>query len=224
MKSLVSRRGVVIVGLCATLWAAPAFSTAQQQPAQDTGDNPNTWSQPDALRIIKEVRHRLLSLPNYGVFDSLKFAVKGRTVILEGEASRPTLKSDAERAVKGIPGVQTVENQIDVLPNSPNDDRIRMGVYRRIYGQPTLRKYTGSPVGFGRFPSVAFAAGGITQAPPLGFHAIHIIVKNGNVTLEGVVNNEMDASIANMQANMTPGAFSVDNNLQIAGRPVKTEK
>lgn len=213
-------RAMTTLGLGVLLLAAPALGTAQK-PAPDTSDNPNTWSQPDTLRIVKEVRHRLLSLPYYGVFDFLKFAIKGRTVILEGEASRPVLKSDAGNALKGIPGVESVDNQIDVLPNSPNDDRIRAGVYRRIYTQPALRKYTGSPVGFGRFPSVALMAGGITQDPPTGFHAIHIIVKNGNVTLRGVVDSEMDSNIANMQANLTPGAFSVDNDLQIAGRPAK---
>ena len=98
------------------------------------------------------------------------------------------------------------------------DDRIRAVVYRRIYGQPALRKYTSSPVGFGRMPSVARMAGGITQDPPLGYNAIHIIVMNGHVTLTGVVNNESDATIANLQANATPGVFSVDNQLQIQGK------
>ena len=82
-----------------------------------------------------------------------------------------------------------------------------------------LRKYTGSPVGFGQGPSIARAAGGITQDPPMGYNAIHIIVDNGHVTLTGVVNNETDASVANMQANSTPGVFAVTNDLRIAGKP-----
>ena len=100
-------------------------------------------------------------------------------------------------------------------------DRIRIGVYRRIYGRPALRKYSGSPVGFGDFPSVSRMAGGITQDPPRGYHAIHIIINNGHVTLTGVVDRESDANIASMQANSTPGAFSVDNELMF---PSATQK
>ncbi len=204
--------------LAATLFAIPA---AAQQPQADPehGDNPNTYAQADMLRIAREVQHKLRGLVNYGVFDSLSFGIRGRTVVLEGFASRPILKSDAESAVKSLQGIESVDNQIVVLPPSPMDDSIRAAVYRRIYTQPSLRKYTGSPVGFGRFPSVARQAGGITQDPPLGYNAIHIIVNRGHVTLTGVVNNETDATIANMQANSTPGVFSVDNALQIAGKP-----
>ncbi len=203
----------------ATLLVLPAAAQNNQQADPEHGDNPNTYAQQDMLRIAKEVQRKLRGLTNYSVFDSLSFGIRGKTVILEGYASRPILKSDAESAVKSIQGIDSVENQIKVLPNSPFDDRIRAAVYRRIYTQPALRKYTGSPVGFGRFPSVARAAGGITQDPPLGYHAIHIIVDNGHVTLTGVVNNESDATIAYMQANSTPGTFSVDNALQIAGKP-----
>jgi hypothetical protein len=115
--------------------------------------------------------------------------------------------------VKGIEGLEGVDNQIQVLPTSPNDDRIRAAVYRRIYSQPMLRKYTSAPPGFGEGPSVARAAGGITQDPPIGYHAIHIIVDNGNVTLTGVVDSKTDADVASIQANSTPGVFSVDNDL-----------
>lgn len=186
--------------------------------------NANTWSESEGLRIVKEVRHKLAGLTNYDVFDSLRFAVRGNTIVLEGFASRPTLKSDAENAIKDIAGVQGVTNEIKVLPYSPNDDRIRVDVYRRIYGQPALRRYTGSPVGFGRFPSVALAAGGITNDPPLGYHAIHIIVDNGNVTLKGVVDSEADASIANMQANSAPGVFSVASDLLVQSVHKKQNK
>ncbi len=209
-----------IVVVC-SLSTTAAIAQSGQQVDPEKGDNAGTYSQQDMLKIAKEVQHRLRSLTNYSVFDSLSFGVRGRTVVLEGYASRPILKSDAESAVKSIPGIESVENQIKVLPNSPMDDRIRAAVYRRIYSQPALRKYTGSSVGFGRFPSVARAAGGITQDPPLGFNAIHIIVDSGHVTLTGVVDSESDATIANMQANLTPGVFSVDNALQIAGRPAK---
>jgi len=111
-----------------------------------------------------------------------------------------------------------------VLPPSPNDDRIRVALYRRIYSQPMLRKYTGAPVGFGETPSVAREAGGITQDPPIGYHAIHIIVDHGNVILSGVVDSKTDADVAAIQANSTPGVFSVDNDLQIAGNENKAKK
>jgi hyperosmotically inducible protein len=218
------RNRFLVSSLCATVLILPVAGHAQnrdqndhRQNDADRQNNPNTWSGQDAMRIVREVRHKLLNLPDYDVFDSLSFGIQGRTIILNGYASRPILKSDAQNAVQGIPGVASVDNQIKVLPDSPNDDRIRIGVYRRIYSQPQLRRYTGSPVGFGRFPSVALEAGGITQDPPLGYHAIHIIVDNGHVTLTGVVDNESDAAVASIQANSTPGAFSVDNDLQVAG-------
>jgi hyperosmotically inducible protein len=185
-----------------------------------------TWSQEDTVRIVNEVQKKLGGLVNYSVFDWLTFGIHGKTIVLKGYASRPILKSDAANAVKGIPGIDSVDNQIEVLPNSPNDDRIRAAVYNRIYTQPTLRKYNANQgslaqamgPGGRRF---AWMAGGITNDPPIGFHAIHIIVKNGNVTLYGVVNNQMDSSIAGMQANSAPGAFSVDNDLIVQGAASK---
>ncbi len=207
--------------LAAALTPASFTSAALAQTPAPERDNPNTFAQADTARIVQEVRKKLLSLTDYDVFDSLSFGIRGRTIILNGFASRPTLKDDAQRAVKSISGVETVENQIKVLPFSPNDDSIRVGVYRRIYGQPALRKYTSAPPGFGVFPSIARAAGGITADPPLGYHAIHIIVDNGHVTLKGVVDSEADATIAYVQANSTPGAFSVDNELIVAGAPAK---
>lgn len=216
---MICRRIALVLLLPGVLALPLPAQSPQTQPA-----NQNGWSESDMMRIVQEVRKRLLSLPRYGVFDDLRFALRGKSLILEGDASRPVLKSDAENAVKDIPGITSVVNQIQVLPLSPNDDRIRAQVYRRIYSQPALRKYTGSPVGFGQFPSVARMAGGITQDPPLGYHAIHIIVNRGHVTLKGVVNNEADANIANMQANMTPGVFSVDNDLQVPGKTNENAK
>jgi len=142
--------------------------------------------------IEREVRHELVMLPYYGIFDNLSFRVDGGNVTLMGQVTRPALKSDAENAVKRIEGVEHVNNQIEVLPLSPNDDQIRMAAYRRIYSQPALSRYALSAV-----PS------------------IHIIVKNGNVTLVGVVANEGDRNIAGIQANGIPGAFSVTNDLQV---------
>jgi osmotically-inducible protein OsmY len=180
-----------------------------------------TWSQEDTIRISQEVQKKLRGLTNFNVFDWMTIGFHGKTLVLRGYASRPILKSDAGNAVKGIAGIESVDNQIEVLPNSPNDDRIRAAVYNRIYTAPTLSKYNANAGRLGRGLSVARMAGGITNDPPIGFHAIHIIVKNGNVTLYGVVNNEMDKAIAGMQANSAPGAFSVDNDLIVQGSAAK---
>jgi len=150
---------------------------------------------PAYRKLVKEIRHELVMLPYYNVFDNLSFKVDGRKVTLLGQVAKPTLKSDAERAVKGIEGVESVDNQIEVMPLSPNDDRIRLAVYRAIYGQATLQRY------------------GLQSVPP-----IHIIVKNGNVALEGVVSNEGDKNIANIQAKSVPGVFNVTNNLMVEGK------
>ncbi len=145
--------------------------------------------------IAREVRHELVMLPYYGVFDNLAYQVDGHTVTLFGQVTRPTLKSDAENVVKKIEGVEKVINQIEVLPLSPDDDRIRMAEYRTIYGTPSLDRYA------------------IQAIPP-----IHIIVKNGQVTLVGVVASEADKNLAYVRANSVPGAFSVTNDLQVVNR------
>ncbi len=143
-------------------------------------------------RIAREVRHELLMLPYFGVFDNIAFKVEGSTVTLLGQVVRPTLKSDSENVVKHIEGVEKVDNQIEVLPVSPMDDGLRLRLYREIYGFPALEKY---------------ALG--VQKP------IRIIVKNGHVTLEGVVDNEADKKMAGLRANGVPGIFSVANNLRV---------
>jgi hyperosmotically inducible protein len=146
-------------------------------------------------RLIKEVRHELVMLPYYSVFDNLTYKVDGNTVTLLGQVTRPTLKSEAENVVKEIEGITQVDNRIEVLPLSPNDDRIRRAVFRSIYGSPALNtRYSLQPV-----PS------------------IHIVVNNGHVKLEGAVANEGDKTIANMQALSVSGVFSVTNNLQVDG-------
>jgi hyperosmotically inducible protein len=213
--SRLAHRVLPLIAATALIFSVAAPAAFAQTPSP-------TWSQDDTLRIAKEVQKRLGSLANYGVFDWITFGLRGKTVVLKGFASRPTLKSSAGNVLKGIPGVESVDNQIEVLPNSPNDDRIRAAVYNRIYTQPSLRKYNANQgsVAQAMGPggrSVAMMAGGITNDPPRGFHAIHIIVKNGNVALYGVVNNESDAAIANIQANSTPGVFSVDNDLDVPG-------
>jgi osmotically-inducible protein OsmY len=173
-------------------------------------------------RLAERVRKEIVTLPAYGVFDNVSFALAGggTTVILRGQAAKPTLKTSAERVVQKLEGVEKVVNEIEVLPNSPNDERIRAGVYVRIYGHPSLSRYNpnrGTPV----FPSTARRNFGISADPPPGPHPIHIIVKNGDVTLEGVVDNDGDKTIAGLQANSTPGAFSVTNNLVVTNERKK---
>ena len=149
-------------------------------------------SEAATARITKEVRHELVMLPYLDVFDNLAYKVDGYNVTLMGQVTTPTLKSDAENVVKRIEGVEHVDNQIEVLPLSPNDDRIRRALYRAIYNYPPMQKY----------------AMGV-QKP------IRIIVKNGNATLEGVLDNQSDKNIANIRARAVPGVFSVTNNLQV---------
>ena len=154
------------------------------------------WSQGISSResehISKEVRHELVMLPYYGVFDDLAYRIDGNNVTLFGAVTRPTLQKDAERAVKKIEGVGTVTNNIEVLPLSPNDDQIRRAVFRAIYSQPGLDMY------------------GLRAVP-----TIHIIVKNGNVILRGAVGNEGDKNRANIAANGVAGVFSVKNELTV---------
>lgn len=142
--------------------------------------------------LIQEVRHQLVLLPYYSVFDNLAFRVEGDTVILEGQVVRPTLKSDAENVVKKIEGIGRVVNNIEVLPTSPMDDQIRRAAYRTIFGEPGLSRYAESAV-----PS------------------IHIIVKNGNVTLVGVVDSEADKNLVNIRVNGLSNVFSVKNELVV---------
>jgi len=143
-------------------------------------------------RITREVRHELLMLPYLGVFDNIAYKVDGSTVTLIGQVTRPTLKSDSENVVKKIEGVEKVDNQIEVLPPSPMDDQLRRRLYRAIYGFSSLQKYS---LG--------------VQQP------IRIIVKGGNVTLEGVVDNEADKNTAGIRAKSVSGVFGVTNNLQV---------
>jgi hypothetical protein len=169
------------------------------------------------MRIVTEVQHQLRGLTNFSVFDWITFGIHGKTLVLKGYASRPTLKDDAARAVKNIQGIDKVENEIVVLPLSSFDDGIRAQVYNRIYTQGALRKYNANQGDIGRAMMPGMNIGGITQNPPMGYHAIHIIVNNGHVTLFGVVLNQSDASIAYIQANGTPGVFSVDNDIVVQG-------
>jgi hyperosmotically inducible protein len=149
-------------------------------------------AQPGDERIHKSIRRELLTLPFLTIFDNLSYRVDGDTVYLYGQVIRPTLKSGAAARVAKLEGIARVNNQIEVLPLSPFDDGIRLRVARAVYGQPALNRYA-----LGPNPS------------------IRIIVKNGNVTLEGVVNDTGARNIANLQANGVSGVFSVTNNLRV---------
>jgi hyperosmotically inducible periplasmic protein len=146
-------------------------------------------------RIIREVRHQILMLPEFGVFDNIAFKVNGYDVTLLGQVSHPTLRDDAARVIKKIEGVEQVNNRIEVLPPSFNDDRLRRALFRAIYGYAPLQHY------------------GVGSNRP-----IHIIVNRGHASLEGVVDTENDKNIAGIRANEVPGVFSVENNLAVVGR------
>jgi hyperosmotically inducible protein len=151
-----------------------------------------TPTSPVNPQIVKQVRHELVTLPYYGVFDNLEFKVEGSTVTLYGQVANPSTRKDAERRVESIDGVQEVVNNIKVLPLSSFDDSIRLSTYRAVFGSAGLYRY-----GMGANPS------------------IHIIVDRGHVTLEGVVANAMDSQLAYAAARGVSGAFSVTNNLRL---------
>jgi hyperosmotically inducible protein len=142
--------------------------------------------------LTKEVHHELVMLPWVSIFDNLAYKVDGAKVTLYGQVVQPVLKSDAENAVKHIEGVEAVDNQIEVLPPSPMDDRIRRAEFHAIYDYPALERYQ-----MGALPS------------------IHIVVKSGHVTLEGVVSTQADKDVAGLRANTVPDVFSVTNNLRV---------
>lgn len=149
----------------------------------------------DTHSLGRQVRHELVMLPYYSVFDNFTYQVDGSTVVLAGQVTRPTLKSGAERVVERVEGVGKVVNKIEVLPLSSSDDQIRWQVFRAIYQDSVLSRYAWQAV------------------PP-----IHIVVRNGHVTLEGVVNASMEKAVANARANAVAGVFSVVNNLRVESR------
>jgi hyperosmotically inducible periplasmic protein len=190
MYSSRSLRPLVLASLCGlllfgsnigapTAWGAAANRSPQSAPEDQAG-------------LSREVRHVLVLLPFYSVFDNLAYKVEGNKVTLLGQVVRPVLKDDAEKAVKSVQGVESVDNQIEVLPTSPMDDQIRRAEYRAIYSKPSLQMYE------------------VRSVPP-----IHIIVKNGHVTLEGVVATQADKDVAGIAANTVPNVFSVTNNLRV---------
>jgi hyperosmotically inducible protein len=171
-------------------------------------------------RLTRTVGKRLANLPDYGVYDWLTYSVNNGVVKLQGYAETPVLRSDADHVAVKVAGVQKVENDIKVLPPSSMDDQIRRAIFFRIYRSPALSRYAAGgglipgdpllrpPLGWWAAPAGSFE--------PAGNYAIHIIVDNGNVKLEGVVNSKLDRQVAGTIAMQIPGVFSVANNLVVA--------
>lgn len=210
------RKGVALLAISAIV--TPMFAagglpiqtsvvSAQQEVVSDYGE---------------QIRKELVSIPSFGVFDDLRFQINDSVVTLTGYASRPILKSHAERLVASVEGIQSVVNKIEVLPLSSLDNGIRLKTYLAIYRNPDLQRYS---TGSSFMPRLAllWATGGITNDPPVGWHPIHIIVRNGNVTLTGIVDCEIDKTIAGMTAKRVSGAFLVTNALVVAGSEAKRD-
>lgn len=178
--------GVMCIGIAGT--------GAAQEPGGNSGTAAQGATGPQRMqdRISREVYHELVMLPQLTIFDNLQYKVDGNKVTLMGQVRDAILKDSAEKTVKHIEGVDSVNNQIEILPASGNDDRIRREVARALFNDERLFRYS------------------MGSVPP-----IHIIVKNGHVTLEGVVNSQADKDAANLRANSVPGVFSVDNHLQV---------
>lgn len=183
MMKIKTLTSAVLAGSCC---AAALLAASPVQDKSQTGQS----------RLTREIRRELVTLPFYDVFDWLQFEIKpDSTVVLSGQVTRPTTKSGAEARIKDIEGIESVVNNIEVLPLSPNDDRIRRRMYVTLFGSNSpLFRY-----GMGAVPS------------------IHIIVKNGRVTLKGVVANQMDSQLAYTRARGVPGVFDVQNELQVEG-------
>ena len=191
VKTILRRSMLSFLMLWLALTAAVTTGTSAFAGAKDKTPVANGSPQYEVW-LTKQVRHQLVMLPWYSVYDNLEYKVEGNKVTLSGAVVLPALKDDAANAVKGVEGVEAVENNIEVLPPSEFDEQIRREELHAIYSYPTLQRY-----GWGTMPS------------------IHIIVKNGHVTLEGVVSDETDKNVANIRANAVPNVFSVTNNLRV---------
>ena len=178
-KNMISQLAISIFAML-LLTVAPAVAMAQRGASDP--------------QLEKRVRHELVTLPYYGVFDNLAYQVSGGTVTLYGDVVRSSTRSDAAGRVKRLPGVTRVVNNIKVLPLSPFDDNIRRATYRSISRMGGLYRY-------------------LQGANP----SLHIVVDNGHVALEGVVSNSGDRNLAYVAANRVPGVFSVKNNLRVEG-------
>jgi hyperosmotically inducible periplasmic protein len=179
---------ILLFSLLLTLGSASgAFAAPPKKdppPAVDSA-NYEAW-------LSNQVRHNLVMISFYSVFDNLEYRVEGTKVTLLGEVVNPVVADDAKSAVKHIEGVEAVDNKIEVLPPSRFDDQIRRAEFRAIYSYPGLQMYS------------------LRSVP-----TIHIIVKNSNVTLEGAVATQADKNVAGIRANEVPNVFSVTNNLRV---------
>ncbi len=185
---------LLLAGLAAGTPAVAADGKAKTVVAKKSMRDQGRVSSRHQDWLEEQVRHKLSMLIDYSVFDNLAYRVNGSTVELFGQVTRPSLRSGAEKEVKKIEGVENVVNRIEVLPTSFYDDRLRVQLYRTIFSDSSLSRYS------------------LQAVPP-----IHIIVKNGHVTLEGVVANEMERNLAGLKANSVPFTFSVQNNLRVEG-------
>ncbi len=185
--------GIVLIGSVAAI-PSTLLGESSPQAGSQAMQADNARSPQVEERIVREVRHELLMLPYYGVFDDLEYRVDGHTVTLQGflTSEHSITKEEAEKAVKKIEGVDKVVNNIEVLPPSPMDDRLREQLYRKIYGYGPLFKYAN-----------------------LSIPSIHIVVKSGRVILKGVVDNDTDKNLVGMLANQVPGIFEVTNDLRV---------
>jgi len=189
-KNFAAMLWILIFAMSLGLSPTSSFAAA---PASNSDQSPSGTRNSEAW-LANQVRHQLVMLPWYSVFDNLEYSVQGSKVILAGQVVRPVLKDEAASVVKHIEGVQEVDNQIAVLPVSNFDDQIRRAELREIYSFPSLQRYA-----LGTIPG------------------IHIIVNNGQVTLEGAVDNQADKDVAGLRANSVPNVFSVTNNLRVPG-------
>jgi len=190
------------VVLAAVTLLAVVFGMADQKK---THNDVFTSGPPDEGQLAKKIRHELLMLPYYSIFDDLAFQLNGTEVTLQGACPPEPpwdIKSDAENVVKRIPGVTEVFNEIKLLPLSNMDWQIRRAEAKAIYGDPEI----GTRYGYQALPSV------------------HIIVDNGHVTLEGVVDNQFDDTLIRTRANEVPGVFSVTDNLIVLNRPKRKKE
>jgi hyperosmotically inducible protein len=182
---------IATLGLVLAL-AAGAAAQKRKEPKMERNVPPAAAAERARYAVAREVRHELLTMPYYGVFDWIRFEVQqDGTVVLDGKVTRPTIKSRAEKAASDVEGVTRVVNRIDVLPPSGIDDQLRLRLYREVYSGPLFKYQVGS------------------------LNTIHIIVDHGRVTLEGVVNSSGDRTIAYVRANSVPGIFAVTNNLEV---------
>lgn len=149
-------------------------------------------AKPEEPQLVREIRHQLFVLPYYSVFDYITFTLDADRVTLTGYVLRPTLRANAEAAVKSLEGVSSVKNLVEVLPKSPSDDDFRRAVYRSIFEDSTLQRYAALEV-----------------------PVIHIILRNGEVTLEGAVLTEAEKNLATTRASSVAGVSGVKNNLAV---------